>query len=94
VRVAIVLWLILAFIVWNDLFDAYVRGGMYEYLARTALYEQGLASRVTIDEMMRPAIGKGLRVATIYGLATAAVGVGAVRWAAARARNRRSWNAR
>jgi hypothetical protein len=75
---------VLAFIVWNDLFDAHVRGGMYEYLAQAARYEQGLAGRVTIDEVMRPAIANGVRVATICGAAIAAFGVGAVRYASRR----------
>jgi hypothetical protein len=85
-RLATTLWLILAFLVWNDFFDSYVRGGMYAYLTRTALFEQGLAARATIDDMMAPAIANGLRVASIAGAAIAAVGVGAVRWAVRRER--------
>lgn len=87
-RTAAAIWLLFAFIVWNDVFDVYVRGGMYAYLGRQAQYEQGLGPRATIDELMKPAIRTGARVATLWATVVAGVGLAAVAWAVRRDRVR------
>jgi hypothetical protein len=83
-RLARALWLVLAFCIWNDLFDAYVDGGMYAYLTERAYFDQGLAPRPTIDGFMTPAIRRGLVVASAAAAGVAAFGLAAVRYAAAR----------
>ncbi|MBI2835852.1 MAG: hypothetical protein HYX76_15645 [Acidobacteria bacterium] len=69
------LWLILAFVVWNVVFDGYVRRARFEYLARQALHAQGRAPEaVTIDAVMRPAIAQGVRRATMWAGGVALAG--------------------
>ena len=90
-RLAAALWLVFAFVVWNDVFDSYVKGGMYDYIARRARYEQGLEPRPTIDDLMRPAVRKGLLAASAWGLIVASAGLAAIAVASRRdARQRQS----
>jgi len=77
-RVAAGLWLVLAFSVWNVVFDRILvlAGRRYSYAAAMAVREG--RAYVRIDDWMRPAIAHGLRVATVAGLAVAVSGLIAV----------------
>lgn len=69
VALAAVLWVVLGVVVWNVVFDAYVREGALEYLRRQTRYDQGLGPPATIDAIMRPAIADGFRRATLWAVA-------------------------
>jgi hypothetical protein len=73
---------VLAFVVWNVVFDRILvlAGRRYAFAAQTAV-RQGSAY-VLIDDWMRPAVAHGVRVATVAALAIAAIGVVAVAVAA------------
>ena len=77
-RVATTLWLVLAFVVWNVVFDLILvlAGRRYTFAAATAA-RQGSAY-LRIDDWMRPAVAHGARIATITALAIAVVGMIAV----------------
>ena len=87
-RLAAVLWLVLAVVVWNVVFDRMIvlAGRRYSHAAVTAVHETG--TYVRIDDWMRPAIARGVVVATLTGLAVAAVGLTAVVIASRRERRR------
>lgn len=89
VRVAIALWLVLAFLVWNVVFDRILvlAGRRYSYAARVLVREKGTYLR--IDDWMRPAITRGLWTASAAGIAVAVVGLAGVAIARRRARRGR-----
>ncbi len=82
-RLALLLWLSLAFIVWNDVFDAAVIRAGRDYLDQKALASQGKGADVTISGTMRPAVRRGAAMASLWALPIAAFGAGAV-WFARR----------
>src|SRR3954454_21914537 len=65
VRVAVVLWLLFAFAVWNVIFDRtlVLAGRRYVWAATIAAREGGPYLR--IDDWMRPAIAHGVRLASL-----------------------------
>jgi hypothetical protein len=77
-RFAVALWLVLAFVVWNVVFDRILvlAGRRYSYAAIMAV--RGGHAYLRIDDWMRPAIAQGVRVATMSALAIAAFGLIAV----------------
>ena len=77
-RFAAALWLVLAFLVWNVVFDRILvlAGRRYANAAAIAVREGHAYLR--IDDWMRPAITHGVRVATVAGLSVAAFGFVAV----------------
>lgn len=77
-RVAAALWLVLAFAVWNVVFDRILvlAGRRYSFAAVTAARDGH--DYVRIDDWMRPAIVYGVRVASIAALAIAVFGLIAV----------------
>jgi ABC-type Fe3+ transport system permease subunit len=77
-RVAAALWLVLAFAVWNVIFDRILvlAGRRYGAAADTAA--QHGHDYVRIDDWMRPAIVHGVRVASVVALAIALFGLMAV----------------
>jgi hypothetical protein len=78
VRVAVVLWLLFAFAVWNVIFDrTLVLAGRRYVWAATISARQG-GPYLLIDDWMRPAIGRGLRVATAVSGAIVVVSMAAI----------------
>jgi hypothetical protein len=82
-RLAWCLWLGLAFVVWNDVFDAVIVNAGRDYLTRKVLAGRGLSADVTVFGTMRPAISRGVVVASLWALPIAIFGVAAT-WYAAR----------
>jgi hypothetical protein len=72
------LWLAFGVAIGIDVLDVYVRSATKAYHARYALYEQGTGPRVTIEEVMAPAIRSGYRAATAWAGAVACLGLAAV----------------
>ena len=72
------LWLVLAVLVWNVVFDRILvlAGRRYAYAAGTAVRDGH--AYIRIDDWMRPAITHGVRVATAAGLGVAVFGFVAV----------------
>jgi hypothetical protein len=76
--VAAALWLVLAFAVWNVVFDRILvlAGRRYAFAAVTAA--RNGHDYVRIDDWMRPATLHGVRVASVVALAIALLGLMAV----------------
>ena len=87
---AAALWLVLAFAVWNVVFDRVLvlAGRRYSFAAATAVRDGH--DYIRIDDWMRPAIVHGVRVASLTALAIAVFGLIAVAIAARLDRKRRS----
>lgn len=71
--VAAVLWIVLAFCIWNVRFDWGVRVAASRYLDARFGYEHGRGPRVELAEWMDRAIADSARAATL--LASPAIGV-------------------
>ena len=71
--VAAVLWLVLAFCIWNVRFDWGVRVAATRYLNARFAYEQGRGPRVELAAWMDRAITDSVRAGTL--LASPAIGV-------------------
>lgn len=88
VRVAVVLWILLGVVVWNVVFDRVLvlAGRRYVHAAAVSFQQDGVY--LEIDDWMRPAITRGIWLASAAGAATAAAGLAAVALAARHARRR------
>ncbi len=86
---AVLLWVVLAFLVWNVIFDRIIvlAGRRYSYDA-TLAFRAGHYLR--IDDVMRPAIAHGVRTASLWAGALLVAGLVLIRLAATRDARRRS----
>jgi hypothetical protein len=82
-RIALILWIVWAVLVWNVVFDHVVEVAGRQYLHQAAVAEGSDGSYVAIDDWMRPAVKRGLWIATLAAFPIALVGVVAVRVGAA-----------
>ena len=72
-RVAAVLWLVLAFCIWNVRFDWGVRVCASQYLDARSAFQHGRGPRVELAQSMDKGIADSMRSATL--LAAPAVGI-------------------
>jgi len=81
VPLAVALWLVFGVVVWNVVFDAAVVVAGRQYVYRQAEFIRGRGPEVSIPGVMRPAIRRGAREATLWGGLVAAGGLAAVAFA-------------
>lgn len=60
------MWLVLAILLWNGVYDMTLGEGIKEYLFRSALHEAGRGPRVTIAAVLDPFIFDALWVSTFW----------------------------
>jgi hypothetical protein len=72
---AAALWLVLAVLVWNDVFDAVIINAARDYLNRKALFLSGSGGDVTVFGAMRPAAARGAWLASAWAAPIVAVGL-------------------
>lgn len=60
------LWLVLALLLWNGIYDMTVGEGIKEYLFRSALHEAGRAPRVSIASVLDPYVFDAVWVSTFW----------------------------
>jgi hypothetical protein len=84
-RLALGLWIALAIIVWNVVFDHVIVVAGRSYITAAALAARGSGAYARMDDWMRPAVTRGLWTASLSALALLAIGLTGVR-AATRAR--------
>jgi hypothetical protein len=77
-KLAAALWLILAFAVWNVVFDRVLVLAGRRYSSAATLSLRDGHGYLLIDDWMRPAIAHGVRVASLTALGIAAFGLIAV----------------
>ncbi|HKB14393.1 MAG TPA: hypothetical protein VKD69_27195 [Vicinamibacterales bacterium] len=79
-RLARVLWAILAVVVWNVVLDHVIVRAGRDYIAAVGRASVSHATRPNMDAYMRPAVTRGVWIATVAGalvLATGLLSVGA-----------------
>jgi hypothetical protein len=65
-RIAVGLWIMLAVVVWNGLYDLRITLGVRDYLIDQALHESGRGPVVTISDAMRDTVRDAAMVATLW----------------------------
>jgi CTP:molybdopterin cytidylyltransferase MocA len=85
-RIAQVLWVAWAIILWNVVFDHVIVVAGREYLvaAVRSAHDAALSSPVNMDDWMRPAVTHGLWTATAAAAAVIVTGLASVRQAVRR----------
>ncbi len=74
-RVLLAAWLGAAVVTWNGVFDAHVTAGARRYLDQEEAFVQQRGPRADMDLVMRTAVARGVRAATLWALAVLAPGV-------------------
>ena len=88
VRLALALWIVWAVLVWNVVFDHVVEVAGRHYLHAAGLAANAGGPYASMDEWMRPAVARGLWIASGVAGAIAVTGLIVVRTYAARIRRR------
>ena len=77
-RLAIALWIAMAVVVWNGLYDLRITLGVRDYLMKQALYDAGRGPAVTISDAMHETVRDAIKVATLWSLIILGAGLGSV----------------
>ena len=80
-RVAVGLWIALAVIVWNVVFDHVIVVAGREYLAAAAIAAGHGGPYARVDQWMQPAATRGFWIASAASAAVLVVGLTAIRFA-------------
>jgi hypothetical protein len=78
-RIATALWLVLAIVVWNGLYDLRITLGVRDYLLKQALHEAGRGPAVTISQAMDATVRDAVMVASLWGAIILAGGLVTIR---------------
>jgi hypothetical protein len=70
-----VLWLLVAAVVWNGVFDILVTRGVKEYLYRQADYELGRGPAVSMPEIMDETVDDAVVTASLWALFVGGAGL-------------------
>jgi hypothetical protein len=77
-RLVIALWIAMAVVVWNGLYDLRITLGVRDYLMKQALHDAGRGPAVTISEAMHETVRDAVLVATLWGVIILGAGLGSV----------------
>ena len=78
-RVAIGLWIVMAIVVWNGLYDLRITLGVRDYLMKQALHDAGRGPAVTMAEAMAATVRDAVLTASLWAAIILAAGVWTVR---------------
>jgi hypothetical protein len=78
VRVALALWFLLAFAVWNVVFDRAVVVAGRQYVHAASASARGRGPYLRIDDWMRPAVARAFRTATATAVVVLITGFAAI----------------
>jgi hypothetical protein len=65
-RIGIAIWLAVAAIAWNGIYDVLLTRGVKEYLFRSALHEAGRGPRIPMSEIMAVTVRDAAWVSTLW----------------------------
>jgi uncharacterized membrane protein SpoIIM required for sporulation len=65
-RIAVTLWIVLAVIVWNGVYDVLVSRGIKDYLLRNALHQAGRGPEVSMTALLGVTVQEAVWVATLW----------------------------
>lgn len=78
-RIAFGLWIVIAVVVWNGLYDLRITLGIRDYLLKQALHDAGRGPAVIISDAMRDTVRDAVLVATLWASIILAAGIWTVR---------------
>ena len=79
-RIAVVVWIAIAVVVWNGLYDLRITLGVRDYLMKAALHDAGRGPAVILSDAMHETVRDAALVASLWGTIILAAGLGTVRW--------------
>ena len=85
-RIAAVLWIVWAIVAWNVVFDQTLVVAGRRYIVAAVAAAQGEGPYENLDSWMRPALARGLWLATATAVAILATGFVSLRFASRRRR--------
>jgi len=65
-RILVIVWIVLAVVLWNAIFEMLIVQGVKQYLFRAAMHDAGRAPFVAIADVMNAAIYRATWVATMW----------------------------
>ena len=72
-------WIVLALVVWNGLYDLRITLGVREYLLRQALHDAGRGPAVTIAAAMHDTVRDAVMVASLWAAIVGAAALWTIR---------------
>jgi len=79
-RIAVGLWLVVAVVVWNGLYDLLLARSTQTYLFRTAIHEAGLGPAVDLTTAMDAAVMQAVLLSTLWAGILFGLGLFTIRW--------------
>ena len=78
-RIALALWILMAVVVWNGLYDLRITLGIREFLLEHALHEAGRGPAVSMPEHLQETVRDAVMVASLWASLILTAGVWTVR---------------
>ena len=78
-RALVVLWLVMAVLIWNGVYDMTLGEGIKEYLFRSVLHEAGRGPRVSVAGVLDPFVFDAVWVATFWASIVTLAGLVTIR---------------
>jgi hypothetical protein len=78
-RIAIAIWVVMAIVVWNGLYDLRITLGVRDYLLKEALHQAGRGPAVVMAEAMRATVKDAVLIASLWAAIILVAGLGTVR---------------
>jgi hypothetical protein len=78
-RIAVGLWIVLAIVVWNGVYDVLVARGIKDYLLRNALHEAGRGPDVSMTALLDVTVTQAIWLSTLWASVILLAGLWTVR---------------
>lgn len=78
-RIAVIVWVAIAVVVWNGLYDLRITLGVRDYLMKAALHDAGRGPAVVMSDAMRDTVRDAVLVASLWGTIILLAGLGTIR---------------
>ena len=65
-RIAVAVWIVMAIVVWNGLYDLRITLGVRDYLMKQALHDAGRGPAVTLSAAMDETVRDAVKVASLW----------------------------
>jgi hypothetical protein len=78
-RIAVTVWVIVAVVVWNGVYDLLMTRGIKDYLLRQALHQAGRGPEVSMTALIDLAITEATWVSTLWASAILLTGLMTIR---------------
>lgn len=65
-RIAVAVWIVLAVVVWNGVYDLLLTRGIKDYLLRNALHEAGRGPEVSLTALLDLTVSEAFWISTLW----------------------------